>query len=64
MPLDEPKLDIFRILNDGSPLWVTTVEGRAEARRKIAELVEKTPAQYEVYDAHAKKFIDVFSRSA
>lgn len=64
MPLDEPKLDIFRVLPDGNPLWVATVEGRAEARKKIAELIAKTPAQYKVYDSQSKKFIDVFARPA
>lgn len=64
MPLDEPKLDIFRILADGNPLWVATVEGPAEARKKITELIAKTPAQYKVYDSQSKKFIDAFSGSA
>lgn len=64
MPLDEPKLDIFRILADGNPLWVATVEGPAEARKKITELIAKTPAQYKVYDSHLKKFVEVLDNSA
>lgn len=64
MPLDERKLDIFRILADGSPLWVAAVEGRVEARKKITELIAKSPAQYKVYDSHLKKFIEVFDKSA
>lgn len=64
MPLDEPKLDIFRILADGNPLWVATVEGRAEARKKITELTAKTPAQYKIYDSHLKKFVEVLDNSA
>lgn len=64
MPLDEPKLDIFRILADGSPLWVATVDSRADARKKVTELIAKTPAQYKVYDSRSKKFIDIFGKSA
>lgn len=64
MPLDEPKLEIFRILADGNPLWVATVEGRAQARKKVTELIAKSPAQYKVYDSQSQKFIDVFRRTA
>ena len=63
MPFDEQKLDVFRILADGSPLWVATVHGQVEAREKIGELAARTPAEYKVYDSRQKKFIDVFSKS-
>lgn len=64
MGADEQTLDIFRILPDGSPLWVETVKGREEARERITHLISVTPAKYKVHDPRTNKFIDVFARSA
>ncbi|MFZ0641341.1 MAG: hypothetical protein WA020_10255 [Candidatus Acidiferrales bacterium] len=64
MAADEQTLDIFRILPDGSPLWVEAVKGREEAKKRIAHLVSVAPARYQVHDPRTNKFIDVFAKSA
>jgi hypothetical protein len=64
MITDEQTLDIFRILPDGSPIWVEAVKGREEARKRIAQLAAATPANYQVHDPRTNTFIDVFARSA
>ncbi len=64
MAADEQTLDIFRILPDGTPIWVEAVKGREEARKRITALVATTPATYRVHDPRSNTFIDVFARSA
>lgn len=64
MFIEEQKLDIFRILPDGQALWVETVKGRNEAKKRVAHLVSVTPAQYQVHDPQTNKFIDVFTKCA
>jgi hypothetical protein len=43
--------DIFRRLDDGSPLWITQVSSVAEARTKLQALRQLTPGHYFVRDA-------------
>ncbi|MGC1106202.1 MAG: hypothetical protein WA876_06665 [Candidatus Acidiferrales bacterium] len=64
MAVDEETLDIFRVLPDGSPLWVETAKGREEARKRIAHLISVAPAKYKVHDPRTNKFVDVFAKSA
>jgi hypothetical protein len=43
--------DIFRQLDDGSPLWIANVETREQAEREMASLQRVTPARYFIRDA-------------
>jgi hypothetical protein len=43
--------DIFRQLDDGSPLWVAQVDSIGEAKKKLMSLLASTPGQYFVRDA-------------
>jgi len=43
--------DIFRQLDDGSPIWVANVHTRAQAEREVASLQRSVPARYFVRDA-------------
>jgi hypothetical protein len=43
--------DIFRQLDDGSPIWIANVPTRAQAERELASLQRSAPARYFVRDA-------------
>jgi hypothetical protein len=43
--------DIFRRLDDGSPVWVAQVESLAQAEKKLASLLATFPGKYFVRDA-------------
>jgi len=43
--------DIFRRLDDGSPLWVAQANSIAEARTRLAALRQDCPGRYFVRDA-------------
>jgi hypothetical protein len=43
--------DIFRQLDDGSPLWIANAETREQAERQMASLHRVTPARYFIRDA-------------
>jgi hypothetical protein len=43
--------DIFKQLDDGSPIWVRNVQTRAQAHREMASLLRSVPARYFVRDA-------------
>lgn len=44
------KYDIFRILPNGQRLWVGTVTGMEEAKKRVATLESLAPGEYQVYD--------------
>jgi hypothetical protein len=43
------RFDIFKRLPNGSTLWITTVEGLAEARSRMARLAGISSGEYFVY---------------
>jgi hypothetical protein len=43
--------DIFRQLDDGSPIWIANVQTREQAQQKVVTLVSSVPARYFVRDA-------------
>lgn len=64
MTAGERTLDIFRIRQDGSPIWIEAVENAAQARARIAELMQTKPGEYKVHDSRTNQFIDVFAKPA
>ena len=45
----EPIFDIFTRLPDGSPLWVESVAGFEQARRRLSGLERVHPGEYFIY---------------
>jgi hypothetical protein len=49
--------DIFRRVEDASPLWVAQVNSLGEVRARLAALRHRSPGQYFVRDAETGQFI-------
>jgi len=43
------RFDIFKRRSNGSTLWITTVEGLTEAKRRMARFAQLSPGEYFVY---------------
>lgn len=52
--------DIFRQLDDGSPIWIVNVPTRAQAEREIVALRRSAPARYFLRDAETGAVINDF----
>lgn len=50
--------DIFRQLDDGSPIWVANVQTRTQAEQKVIFLRHSAPASYFVRDAETGAVIN------
>jgi hypothetical protein len=50
--------DIFRHLEDGSPIWVAQVNSIGEAKVKLESLQGSSPGQYFVRDAESGKVVE------
>jgi len=50
--------DIFRQLDDGSPLWVAQVNSIAEARSRLQALRQGAPDNYFIRDAETGQSIE------
>lgn len=49
--------DIFKQLDDGSPLWVAEVESFGAAQQKLESLQRAVPGRYFLRDAETGKVI-------
>ena len=47
--MDQIIFDIFKRLRDGKSLWITTVEGLDEARKRTSRLASVAPGEYFIY---------------
>jgi hypothetical protein len=52
--------DIFRQLDDGSPIWIANVATRAKAEQQVASLRLSTPARYFIRDAESGAIVNDF----
>jgi hypothetical protein len=43
------RFDIFKRRSNGNTLWITTVDGLTEAKRRMARFAQLSPGQYFVY---------------
>jgi len=43
------RFDIFKRRSNGNTLWITTVEGLTEAKRRMARFALLSPGEYFVY---------------
>jgi len=55
-----PVFDIFSTLPDGTPLWMGSVEGFDEARKRMSRLAKNRPGEYFLY---SEKSGEVIGRS-
>ena len=51
------RLDIFRQLPDGTPLWVETIDNLEAAQKRLDELAAIRPGPYAVYDVRDATYI-------
>jgi len=52
------KYDIFREDSCKGPLWIETVVGLDEAKRRVLQLHAQSPGNYRVFDPLAGAFIE------
>jgi hypothetical protein len=55
----DSKYDIFRILPNGQRLWVGTVTGMEEVKKRVAQLESLSPSEYQVYDVRDGIMVDL-----
>jgi hypothetical protein len=49
--------DIFRQLEDGSPIWIANVATRAQAEQEVTALQRSAPAGYFIRDAETGEVV-------
>ena len=49
--------DIFSTLPDGTPLWMGSVEGFDEARKRVSRLAKNRPGKYFLYSEESGEVI-------
>jgi len=49
--------DIFRTLDDGTPLWIKQVATLEEGRKSLDALISSAPAEYFVRDATSGEIV-------
>ncbi len=49
--------DIFRTLDDGTPLWIRQVASLEDGRKCLDELISSAPAEYFVRDASTGEIV-------
>ena len=62
--MDDSAFDIFRKTSDKNAVWVETVQGLWQAKKRLISLNSIAPGTYLVFDAAAEKFIEPFAESA
>ena len=60
----KPGYDIFRQLDDGSPMWVAHVATRTQAQLQVASLRLSAPARYFIRDAETGELLNDFEPGA
>jgi hypothetical protein len=62
--MNDSTFDIFRKTSDKGAVWVETVQGLWQAKKRLISLNSTTPGMYLVFDATAGQFIEPFAESA
>jgi len=52
--------DIFRQLDDGSPMWIANAATRAHAEQEVTALQRSAPARYFIRDAETGAVVNYF----
>ena len=50
--------DIFSTLPNGRPLWIGSVEGFDEAKKRLSALAENRPGQYFIYSEQTGEVVE------
>lgn len=56
--------DIFRKDGNGDPVWIETIVGRHQVKKRLMKLSSLKPGNYLVYDPTEQRFIEPFEKSA
>jgi hypothetical protein len=62
--MDDSAFDIFRKTSHKNAVWVETVQGISQAKKRLVSLNSTVPGTYLVFDAAEEKFIEPFAESA
>jgi hypothetical protein len=62
--MNDLAFDIFRKTSDKDAVWVETVQGLSQAKKRLISLNSTVPGTYLVFDAAGEKFIEPFAESA
>jgi hypothetical protein len=62
--MNDLAFDIFRKTSDKDAVWVETVQGLSQAKKRLISLNSTVPGTYLVFDAAAEKLIEPFAESA
>jgi hypothetical protein len=54
----EAKLDIFKKLPDGQPIWIKAVNGFNEAKLQLTQLAASSPGDYFIFNTRTGQVID------
>jgi hypothetical protein len=58
-----PNYDIFRNCENGDSIWIETVPGLEEAKRRVISLAVASPGKYVLFNAKEGGFVEPFSAS-
>ena len=56
--------DLFKQTENGEPVWIETVVGLQNLKKRLMKLSSIKPATYVVYDPVESRFIEPFKKSA
>ena len=56
--------DLFKDDKDGKPIWIETVIGLDQLKKRLMKLIALKPAQYLIYDPTEAQFVEPFKKSA
>jgi hypothetical protein len=62
--MENSVFDIFRKTSDKDGVWVESVQGLSQAKKRLMNLNSTLPGTYLVFDAAAEKFIEPFAECA
>jgi hypothetical protein len=56
--------DLFKEDDTGAPIFIETVVGRHQVKKRILKLTSLKPGRYRIYDPTQRRFVEPFSQSA
>jgi hypothetical protein len=62
--MEDLVFDIFRKTSDKDAVFVETVQGMWQAKKRLISLNSTVPGTYLVFDTTAERFIEPFAESA
>jgi hypothetical protein len=56
--------DLFKEDDTGAPIFIETVVGRHQVKKRLMKLSALKPGTYRIYDPAERKFVEPFTNSA